>query len=233
MTDKFENSFTKHEEFNEANNDSHVAQSVKEILQHAHRHISDAIDCDENNYGESAVRSYSLAMDYFKTYLKMNAIGGSSGGKFGAFRAFARWNSPNGKKTCTKKRSEDVVFLSFTSSSLCVFRSVSSSLCVCFIRRRRRIKMVVCETFVYERGCRREDLSRVSRQSRRFSLLSLVGVLSMFSSLFFLLFLSLLDRIMTDQNLSFITNDNVTQERETRGRNSSRKSFSIRSVYKS
>jgi len=233
MTDKFENSFTKHEEFNEANTESHVAQSVKEILQHAHRHISDAIDCDENNYGESAVRSYSLAMDYFKTYLKMNAIGGSSGGKFGAFRAFARWNSPNGKKTCTKKRSEDVVFLSFTSSSLCVFRSVSSSLCVCFIRRRRRIKMVVCETFVYERGCRREDLSRVSRQSRRFSLLSLVGVLSMFSSLFFLLFLSLLDRIMTDQNLSFITNDNVTQERETRGRNSSRKSFSIRSVYKS
>jgi hypothetical protein len=163
----------------------------------------------------------------------MNAIGGSSGGKFGAFRAVARWNSPNGKKTCTKKRSEDVVFLSFTSSSLCVFRSVSSSLCVCFIRRRRRIKMVVCEMFVYERGCRREDLSRVSRQSRRFSLLSLIGVLSMFSSLFFLLFLSLLDRIMTDQNLSFITNDNVTQERETRGRNSSRKSFSIRSVYKS
>ena len=87
--------------------------------------------------------------------------------------------------------------------------------------------------FVYERGCRREDLSRVSRQSRRFSLLSLISVLSMFSSLFFLLFLSLLDRIMTDQNLSFITNDNVTQERETRGRNSSRKSFSIRSVYKS
>ena len=82
---------------------------------------------------------------------------------------------------------------------------------------------------VYERGCRREDLSRVSRQSRRFSLLSLVSVLSMFSSLFFLLFLSLLDRIMTDQNLSFISNDNVTQERETRGRNSSRKSFSIRS----
>ena len=74
MTDKFENSFTKHEEFNEANNDSHVAQSVKEILQHAHRHISDAIDCDENNYGESAVRSYSLAMDYFKTYLKMAEI---------------------------------------------------------------------------------------------------------------------------------------------------------------
>ena len=233
MTDKFENSFTKREEFNEANNDSQVAQSVREILQHAHRHVSDAIDCDENNYGESAVRSYSLAMDYFKTYLKMNAIGGSSGGKFGAFRAFARWNSSDGKKTCTKGRSEDVVFLSFTSSSLCVFRSVSSSLCVCFIRRRRRIKMVVCEMFVYERGCRREDLSRVSRQSRRFSLLSLVGVLSMFSSLFFLLFLSLLDRIMTDQNLSFITNDNVTQERETRGRNSSRKSFSIRSVYKS
>ena len=232
MTDKFENSFTKREEFNEANNDSQVAQSVREILQHAHRHVSDAIDADKNNYGESAVRSYSLAMDYFKTYLKMNDIGGSSGGKFGAFRAFARWNSPNGKKTCTKKRSEDVVFLSFTSSSLCVFRSVSSSLCVCFIRRRRSIKMVVCETFVYERGCRREDLSRVSRQSRRFSLLSLVSVLSMFSSLFFLLFLSLLDRIMTDQNLSFISNDNVTQERETRGRNSSRKSFSIRSVYK-
>jgi len=233
MTDKFENSFTKREEFNEANNDSQVAQSVREILQHAHRHVSDAIDCDENNYGESAVRSYSLAMDYFKTYLKMNAIG-ISGGKFGTFRAVARCNSCDGKKTCTKKRREDVVFLlSFTSSSLCVFRSVSSSLCVCFIRRRRRIKMVVCEMFVYERGCRREDLSRVSRQSRRFSLLSLVSVLSMFSSLFFLLFLSLLDRIMTDQNLSFISNDNVTQERETRGRNSSRKSFSIRSVYKS
>jgi hypothetical protein len=31
------------------------------------------------------VRSYSLAMDYFKTYLKMNDIG-SSGGKFGKFR---------------------------------------------------------------------------------------------------------------------------------------------------
>ena len=233
MTDKFENSFTKREEFNEANNDSQVAQSVREILQHAHRHISDAIDADKNNYGESAVRSYSLAMDYFKTYLKMNDIGGSSGGKFGTFRAFARCNSCDGKKTFTKRRREDVVFLLSFTSSLCVFRSVSSSLCVCFIRRRRRIKMVVCEMFVYERGCRREDLSRVSRQSRRFSLLSLVGVLSMFSSLFFLLFLSLLDRIMTDQNLSFITNDNVTQERETRGRNSSRKSFSIRSVYKS
>ena len=98
------------EEFNEANTDSQVAQSVREILQHAHRHVSDAIDCDENNYGESAVRSYSLAMDYFKTYLKMNAIG-ISGGKFGAFRAVARWNSSDGKKTCTKKRSEDVVFL--------------------------------------------------------------------------------------------------------------------------
>ena len=85
MTDAFENSFTKHEEFNEANNDSQVAQSVREILQHAHRHISDAIDADKNNYGESAVRSYSLAMDYFKTYLKMNDIG-SSGGKFGKFR---------------------------------------------------------------------------------------------------------------------------------------------------
>ena len=30
---------------NEANTESHVAQSVKEILQHAHRHVSDAIDC--------------------------------------------------------------------------------------------------------------------------------------------------------------------------------------------
>ena len=70
---------------NESNNDSHVAQSVREILQHAHRHVSDAIDADKNNYGESAVRSYSLAMDYFKTYLKMNEIG-SSGGKFGKFR---------------------------------------------------------------------------------------------------------------------------------------------------
>ena len=179
MTDKFENSFTKHEEFNEANNDSHVAQSVREILQHAHRHISDAIDADKNNYGESAVRSYSLAMDYFKTYLKMNAVGGTSGGKFGTFRAFARCNSCDGKKTFTKRRREDVVFLLSFTSFLCVFRSVSSSLCVCFIRWRRRIKMVVCETFVYERGCRREDLSRVSRQSRRFSLLSLVGVLSM------------------------------------------------------
>ena len=149
MTDAFENSFATHEARNETNTESHVAQSVKEILQHAHRHVSDAIDCDENNYGESAVRSYSLAMDYFKTYLKMNAIG-ISGGKFGAFRAVARWNSSDGKKTCTKKRSEDVVFLSFTSSSLCVFRTVSSSLCVCFIRRRRRIKMVVCETFTRE-----------------------------------------------------------------------------------
>jgi len=82
MTDKLEtDSFTKHEEF-EANNDSQVAQSVREILQHAHRHVSDAISSDKNNYLESAVRSYSLAMDYFKTYLKMNEIG-SSGGKFG------------------------------------------------------------------------------------------------------------------------------------------------------
>ena len=86
MTDKFENSFAKHKEFNEANNDSQVAQSVREILQHAHRHVSDAIESDKNNYGESAVRSYSLAMDYFKTYLKMNDIG-SAGGKFGTFRA--------------------------------------------------------------------------------------------------------------------------------------------------
>ena len=83
--DTLENSFAQHEEFNESNNDSHVAQSVREILQHAHRHVSDAIDADKNNYGESAVRSYSLAMDYFKTYLKINDIG-SSGGKFGAFR---------------------------------------------------------------------------------------------------------------------------------------------------
>ena len=131
MTDKFENSFTKHEEFNEANNDSHVAQSVREILQHAHRHISDAIDCDENNYGESAVRSYSLAMDYFKTYLKMNDIG-SSGGKFGKFRALSRCNSCDGKKTFTKRRREDLVFLWSFTSSLRVFRSdsLSSSLCV-------------------------------------------------------------------------------------------------------
>ena len=85
MTDAFENSFATHEARNETNTESHVAQSVKEILQHAHRHVSDAIDCDKNNYGESAVRSYSLAMDYFKTYLKMNDIG-SSGGKFGKFR---------------------------------------------------------------------------------------------------------------------------------------------------
>jgi len=136
MTDKFENSFTKHEEFNEANNDSQVAQSVREILQHAHRHVSDAIDADKNNYGESAVRSYSLAMDYFKTYLKMNDIGGSSGGKFGTFRAFARCNSCDGKKTFTKRRREDVVFLLSFTSFLCVFRSVSSSLCVCFIHWR-------------------------------------------------------------------------------------------------
>ena len=126
MTDKFENSFTKREEFNEANNDSQVAQSVREILQHAHRHISDAIDADKNNYGESAVRSYSLAMDYFKTYLKMNDIGGSSGGKFGTFRAFARCNSCDGKKTFTKRRREDVVFLLsfhvvFVCFSLCFF----------------------------------------------------------------------------------------------------------------
>lgn len=91
MTDALENSFAQHEEFNnESNTDSkHVAQSVREILQHAHRHVSDAIDADKNNYGESAVRSYSLAMDYFKTYLKMNDIG-SSGGKFGAFRVARR-----------------------------------------------------------------------------------------------------------------------------------------------
>ena len=89
MTDALENSFAQHdEEFNESNNNDsqYVAQSVREILQHAHRHVSDAIDADKNNYGESAVRSYRLAMDYFKTYLKMNDIGSSGGGKFGAFR---------------------------------------------------------------------------------------------------------------------------------------------------
>lgn len=131
MTDKLEtDSSTKHEEFNEANDDSQVAQSVREILQHAHRHVSDAIDADKNNYGESAVRSYSLAMDYFKTYLKMNDIG-SSGGKFGTFRVFARCNSCDGKKTFTRGRSEDLVLVSIKSSSLCVFRSsLSSSLCV-------------------------------------------------------------------------------------------------------
>jgi hypothetical protein len=85
MTDTFEHSFATHEARNETNTESHVAQSVREILQHAHRHVSDAIDADKNNYGESAVRSYSLAMDYFKTYLKMNDIG-ISGGKFGKFR---------------------------------------------------------------------------------------------------------------------------------------------------
>lgn len=85
MTDTLEtDSFTK-EEFNETNTNDSVAKSVREILQHAHRHVSDAIESDKNNYGESAVRSYSLAMDYFKTYLKMNEIG-SSGGKFGKFR---------------------------------------------------------------------------------------------------------------------------------------------------
>ena len=131
MTDKFENSFARHEELNESNNDSHVAQSVREILQHAHRHVSDAIDADKNNYGESAVRSYSLAMDYFKTYLKMNDIG-SSGGKFGKFRALSRCNSCDGKKTFTKRRREDLVFLWSFTSSLRVFRSdsLSSSLCV-------------------------------------------------------------------------------------------------------
>ena len=131
MTDKFENSFATHEELNESNNDSHVAQSVREILQHAHRHVSDAIDADKNNYGESAVRSYSLAMDYFKTYLKMNDIG-SSGGKFGKFRALSRCNSCDGKKTFTKRRREDLVFLWSFTSSLRVFRSdsLSSSLCV-------------------------------------------------------------------------------------------------------
>ena len=121
-----------------------------------------------------------------------------------------------------------VVYVVFACFSLWFF--VFFFVCVCFIHWRWRIKMVVCEMFTRMRlgGY----ASRVSRQSRR-SLLSLISVLSMFSSLFFLLFLSLLDRIMTDQNLSFITNNNVIQERETRGRNSSRKSFSIRSVYKS
>ena len=86
MTDTLEtDSFAQHEEFNESNTNDSVAESVREILQHAHRHVSDAIESDKNNYGESAVRSYSLAMDYFKTYLKMNEIG-SSGGKFGKFR---------------------------------------------------------------------------------------------------------------------------------------------------
>jgi hypothetical protein len=131
MTDTLEtDSFTK-EEFNETNTNDSVAKSVREILQHAHRHVSDAIESDKNNYGESAVRSYSLAMDYFKTYLKMNDIG-SSGGKFGKFRALSRCNSCDGKKTFTKRRREDLVFLWSFTSSLRVFRSdsLSSSLCV-------------------------------------------------------------------------------------------------------
>lgn len=120
-----------------------------------------------------------------------------------------------------------VVYVVFVCFSLCFFFFVCLFHSLAMTYKNGRLRDV------YERGCRREDLSRVSRQSRRFSLLSLISVLSMFSSLFFLLFLSLLDRIMTDQNLSFITNNNIIQEQETRGRNSSRKSFSIRSVYKS
>ena len=127
MTDALENSFAQHEAFNESNNDSqYVAQSVREILQHAHRHVSDAIDADKNNYGESAVRSYRLAMDYFKTYLKMNDIGSSGGGKFGAFRVaqaiqLARWKEEVYEE---KERGFSilvVVYVVFVCFSLCFF----------------------------------------------------------------------------------------------------------------
>ena len=47
---------------------------IRDVLQHAHRHVSDAISADKNNYADAAVRSYALAMDYFKTYLKMAEI---------------------------------------------------------------------------------------------------------------------------------------------------------------
>jgi hypothetical protein len=45
-----------------------------DILKRAHAHVVDAVRADENEYLESAVRSYALAMDYFKTYLKMSEI---------------------------------------------------------------------------------------------------------------------------------------------------------------
>ena len=57
------------------NNESRCSSVVlMDILKRAHAHVVDAVRADENEYLESAVRSYALAMDYFKTYLKMSEI---------------------------------------------------------------------------------------------------------------------------------------------------------------
>jgi len=49
-------------------------ESSSVVLMDILKHVVDAVQADENEYLESAVRSYALAMDYFKTYLKMSEI---------------------------------------------------------------------------------------------------------------------------------------------------------------
>lgn len=60
-------------ENNESQSDS-TSVVLMDVLERAHAHVVDAVRADENEYLESAVRSYALAMDYFKTYLKMSEI---------------------------------------------------------------------------------------------------------------------------------------------------------------
>jgi len=60
-------------ENNESQSDS-TSVVLMDVLKRAHAHVVDAVRADENEYLESAVRSYALAMDYFKTYLKMSEI---------------------------------------------------------------------------------------------------------------------------------------------------------------
>ena len=65
---------TRDDDENENDFDRQNRGVIRDVLQHAHRHVSDAISADKNNYADAAVRSYALAMDYFKTYLKMAEI---------------------------------------------------------------------------------------------------------------------------------------------------------------
>ena len=65
---------TRDDDENDVADDRQNRGVIRDVLQHAHRHVSDAISADKNNYADAAVRSYALAMDYFKTYLKMAEI---------------------------------------------------------------------------------------------------------------------------------------------------------------
>ena len=65
---------TRDDDENENDFDRQNRGVIRDVLHHAHRHVSDAISADKNNYADAAVRSYALAMDYFKTYLKMAEI---------------------------------------------------------------------------------------------------------------------------------------------------------------